>query len=164
MSIINEKLKYTTKEEYCCSWQVIINEVADCMNDIAHELKYGSVNISEKPLEFGGTNIDIILRGDLKKLADKTKHVSAYLYDMARAIYHTREIDYELKKKLYEVVNSILTPVLIGDSEYKIINFNLSKYEKDLEYKKPTFWQKLFRKTTTPNDYLKLYIRVDKKK
>ena len=37
-----------------------------------------------------------------------------------------------------------------------------SKYEKDLEYKKPTFWKKLFRKTTPPNDYLKLYIRIDK--
>jgi len=162
LSIINEKLNYTTKEELCCSWQIIVNEVADCMNDIVHELKYGSVNITEKPLNFGGTNIDIILRGDLKKLADKSKHVSTYLYDMARAIYHTREIDYKLKEKLYEVVNSILTPVLINDNEYKIINFNLSKYEKDLEYKKPTFWKKLFRKTTPPNDYLKLYIRVDK--
>lgn len=165
MSLLSKNLKISNKEQYPIAWQKKIDLVQECMDELASKLEHENVNIHERKVGFGEeTNIDIIFRGDLKELSDKLKTVSTYVYEFAEAIYHVRRLDYDLKNKLYEVINKTLTPKLIEDSAYKITNFNLQKYEKDTDYKKPTFWQKLIGKRVEPNDYMVLYVRVDKKK
>ena len=164
MSLLNKNLKITNTNEYPIAWQKKIDLVQECMNEIVYKLEHENVNIHEKKTSFGNdTNINIIFRGDLKELARKSKTISTYIYSFAKALYQSNEIDYELKRILYDIVNKTLTPKLIEDDSYKIIDFNMRKYEKDYDYKKPTFWQKLLGKASKPNDYLDIFIKVDKK-